>query len=88
MCGIAGYLGTDRIDRDRIDRCLHLMHHRGPDACGVYEHAGPDGTRVCLLHTRLSIIDLDDRANQPLSYGSRVLAYNGELYNYRSAAAR
>lgn len=83
MCGIAGYLGTARIDRDRIDRCLGLMHHRGPDASGVYEHVGPDGARVFLLHTRLSIIDLDDRANQPLSFGSQVLVYNGEVYNYR-----
>ena len=35
-----------------------------------------------LLHSRLSIIDLDERANQPFRIGSHVLVYNGELYNY------
>ncbi|MHC4429216.1 MAG: asparagine synthase (glutamine-hydrolyzing) [Planctomycetota bacterium] len=83
MCGIAGYLGSATLDRRRIDRCLGLMRHRGPDASGVYEHVAPDGTRVCLLHTRLSIIDLDERANQPLDFGSKVIAFTGELYNYR-----
>ncbi|MHC4774213.1 MAG: asparagine synthase (glutamine-hydrolyzing), partial [Planctomycetota bacterium] len=63
MCGIAGYVGTAVLDRRRVDHCLRLMHHRGPDASGVYEHATPDGRRVCLLHTRLGIIDLDDRSN-------------------------
>ncbi|MCH8164307.1 MAG: asparagine synthase (glutamine-hydrolyzing) [Planctomycetes bacterium] len=83
MCGIAGYLGKMNIDRDTIDRCLRLMHHRGPDASGFYQHVASNGRRVYLLHTRLSIIDLDERANQPMRYGSHVLIFNGELYNYR-----
>ncbi len=82
MCGIAGYIGTSVIDQDRIDLCLRLMHHRGPDASGTYEHVTPDDRRVYLLHTRLSIIDLDPRSNQPFRIGPSVLAYNGELYNY------
>ncbi|MHC4319379.1 MAG: asparagine synthase (glutamine-hydrolyzing) [Planctomycetota bacterium] len=82
MCGIAGYVGTAVLDRRRVDHCLRLMHHRGPDASGVYEHATPDGRRVCLLHTRLGIIDLDDRSNQPMRDGDHVLVFNGELYNY------
>jgi asparagine synthase (glutamine-hydrolysing) len=59
------------------------MRHRGPDASGVSEHETPDGRRVWLLHTRLGIIDLDDRSNQPMRDGSHVLVFNGELYNYR-----
>ena len=35
-----------------------------------------------MLHSRLSIIDLDARSNQPLNVGSRWIALNGELYNY------
>ena len=82
MCGIAGYIGAKTIDQQRIDRCLGLMHHRGPDASGFFGHRTPDGRHVYLLHTRLSIIDLDPRANQPFRIGPRVLVYNGEIYNY------
>jgi len=37
---------------------------------------------VYLLHTRLAIIDLDKRANQPFYYNNLVIVFNGELYNY------
>ncbi len=52
MCGIAGYLGTAVIDRRRLDRCLGLMHHRGPDASGVYEHVG-GAVGACICFTRV-----------------------------------
>jgi asparagine synthase (glutamine-hydrolysing) len=82
MCGIAGYHGTGEIPRERIDRCLSLMRRRGPDATGTYRHRTRAGRNVVLLHSRLSIIDLDPRANQPFRHGDKVLACNGELYNY------
>ena len=82
MCGIAGYLGPLTISKDRVRMCLGLMGRRGPDFCDAYRHSrGPD-RNVLLLHSRLSIIDLDLRAHQPYHHGSKVLAYNGELYNY------
>lgn len=40
-----------------------------------------------LLSTRLDVIDLTERANQPLRVGSRTIVYNGELYNYRELRA-
>ncbi len=82
MCGIAGYIGPHSIPSERIDACLRAMRRRGPDAAGVYDHRPAPGRRVYLLHSRLSIIDLDERANQPFRAGSNVLVYNGELYNY------
>lgn len=82
MCGIAGYIGWSKISSKRVEQCLELMNRRGPDARGVFEHSLSTGWNVCLLHTRLSIIDLDERANQPFRSGSRVLTYNGEIYNY------
>ena len=36
-----------------------------------------------MLFTRLSIIDLDHRANQPMGHGGIWLTLNGEIYNYR-----
>lgn len=82
MCGIAGYIGTERLPADRVERCLRLMRRRGPDAHGSYEHRGPTGRWVNLLNSRLAIIDLDPRANGPFRLGHRLLTYNGELYDY------
>ena len=41
--------------------------------------------RVGFAHTRLAIIDVDPRANQPMhdSDGTAVIVYNGEVYNFR-----
>jgi asparagine synthase (glutamine-hydrolysing) len=82
VCGIAGYIGSIEIEPERTKACLGRMGRRGPDASGVYRHSHGPGKHVCLLHSRLSIIDLDERANQPLIYGNSVLVCNGELYNY------
>lgn len=82
MCGIAGYLGTRPPSPQREEACLGLMARRGPDARGVFRAEGPGGRQVLLLHTRLGIIDLDPRSNQPFADGPLVLAFNGELYNY------
>ena len=82
MCGIAGYVGPMNVPQDRERRCLDLMKRRGPDFSNAYRHAHGPGRNVLLLHSRLSIIDLDVRSHQPYRHGSKVMAYNGELYNY------
>lgn len=82
MCGIAGYLGDQIIPGDRIQGCLAQMRRRGPDYAAYYKHEFAYDRRIYLLHSRLSIIDLDARSNQPFRIGSKVMIYNGELYNY------
>jgi len=82
MCGIAGHVGSAVIDRERVERTLGLMRHRGPDDQAHRHWQTPDGRHVHFLHSRLTIIDLDPRSNQPFGAGSRWLSYNGELYNY------
>ena len=44
----------------------------------------PDAAEVALIHRRLSIIDLDPRANQPMASadGRYVIVFNGEIYNF------
>jgi asparagine synthase (glutamine-hydrolysing) len=81
MCGIAGYHGRTPLRQERIDACLGLMGRRGPDHRAFREWSR-DGTHSWLLHSRLSIIDFDARSNQPLSFESLSIAFNGELYNY------
>jgi asparagine synthase (glutamine-hydrolysing) len=77
MCGIGGTVGA-APDPQLLERMAAKMIKRGPDAHGIWtdERAG-------LAATRLAIIDLDERSNQPLHVGARHLVFNGELYNYR-----
>jgi asparagine synthase (glutamine-hydrolysing) len=82
MCGIAGYVGVRPLGDDRVSECLRLMGRRGPDAAAAQAWVRSDGAHIQLLHSRLSIIDLGDRANQPFHAGSKWLVFNGELYNY------
>jgi len=81
MCGIAGYIGVRPLEYLRIQMTLEKMRNRGPDhqAYNLFQHCE---TYVALLHSRLSIIDLDARSHQPFSIGDYTLAFNGEIYNY------
>jgi asparagine synthase (glutamine-hydrolysing) len=82
MCGIAGCFGPERVDENRVETCLALMRRRGPDHAAFWRHETPAGEHVALLHSRLSIIDLDERANQPFHLARKTVVFNGELYNY------
>ena len=81
MCGIAGYQGRVPLPQARIDACLSLMNRRGPDhrEARSWRHGE---THTVLLHSRLSIIDLDPRANQPMGFEGSWIALNGEIYNF------
>lgn len=86
MCGIAGYFSPEsRFSREELIAMTDSLSHRGPDFGGYYED-GPCG----LGHRRLSIIDLSDRANQPMvSANNRyVIIYNGEVYNFQEIGAQ
>ena len=82
MCGIAGYFGLEPLAEIRIQACLALMGRRGPDARGTTRHQTPAGRHIHLLHSRLAILDIDARSNQPFTSGKGTLTYNGEIYNY------
>ncbi|MEM7097895.1 MAG: asparagine synthase (glutamine-hydrolyzing) [Pseudomonadota bacterium] len=81
MCGIVGVVahGTGHIRADEIRSMVGTVEHRGPDFSDVWV-----GDTVGFGHTRLSILDLREVANQPLITidGTGVLVYNGEIYNH------
>jgi len=81
MCGIAGFIGSMAVDQGRVDRCLERMRHRGPDAQGAQMYQAGEIT-VGLLHSRLSIIDLSEQANQPFCLDDCTIVFNGEIYNH------
>ncbi|WP_204106216.1 MULTISPECIES: asparagine synthase (glutamine-hydrolyzing) [Spirulina sp. CCY15215] len=88
MCGIAGYSGTREISPSQIQNCLELMKRRGPDSSNFRHWRNQSDRNIYFLHTRLSIIDLDERADQPFKVGSKWTIFNGELYNYLEVRSR
>ena len=83
MCGVVGYWSYSSADLAAavFAEFTHSLAHRGPDGFGI-EHF--PGARLWLGHRRLAIVDLSERARQPMSYaeGRYWLTYNGEVYNY------
>jgi len=81
MCGIAGELRLDGTtpNPETIERMKARLVRRGPDGEGSY-FDGP----VALGHRRLSIIDLSNRAAQPMVDEALGLAlvFNGTIYNH------
>jgi len=81
MCGIAGIVNFVNFEEKQslLTRMVTLLHHRGPDASGLYMR-GPVG----LAHARLSIIDLSRAGNQPIRNedGTVWIVFNGEIFNY------
>ena len=79
MCGFCGFTG-EVINREQLLRTMaDKITHRGPDSEGVYM----DDT-LAMAFRRLSIIDLEG-GHQPIENedGTKVLMFNGEIYNYR-----
>ncbi|ELR71261.1 Asparagine synthetase [Fulvivirga imtechensis AK7] len=79
MCGIAGFF-AEELGKGELIYFNESQRHRGPDASGTFCEG-----KVGLSHTRLSIIDLSDSANQPMTSACQryVIVYNGEIYNFR-----
>lgn len=83
MCGIIGILAKNKTGEssfDRIQLAMDAMQHRGPDHqdCKIYSN-------IALGHVRLSIIDVEERSNQPFvdPTGAYTLIFNGEIYNFK-----
>lgn len=85
MCGINGIFAyhpaSSAPGETELLATRDAMRARGPDGSGTWW----TGDRRCGLgHRRLSILDLSDRASQPMKSeeGRSVVVFNGEIYNY------
>jgi asparagine synthase (glutamine-hydrolysing) len=82
MCGISGYISkTNLIAENGIERTLEMMKRRGPDSKNFFKKSY-NSKQLALLHSRLNIIDLNVRANQPYYDDNFIIVFNGEIYNY------
>lgn len=85
MCGLAGFLRFKGVNSNAEQTCLAMaakLAHRGPDDAGTW--VSPEH-EIALGHRRLSIQDLSSSGHQPMesSSGRYIVAYNGEIYNFR-----
>ena len=81
MCGIAGIISNhDSKLEQNLNQMIKTLSHRGPDANGSYKD-----NSVFLGHSRLSIIDLLPRSNQPMLDVEEnfAIVFNGEIYNFQ-----
>lgn len=79
MCGIAGFINKNSFNKDKyINDIIQSINHRGPDEFGIFNE-----NDICLLNTRLSIIDINHGKQPFISRdGNIVVVQNGEIYNY------
>ena len=82
MCGILGISSASRKDKVNFMSAFSTITHRGrnnQDFLYLDEHNTYFG------HTRLSILDTSNQANQPMwdSSGQFLIIYNGEVYNFK-----
>ena len=75
MCGIAGIINK----KSDASSMIQKITHRGPD-----HHQTINLKNASLAFSRLSIIDLSERSNQPLydAQNQVYILFNGEIYNY------
>ncbi|MDC1050742.1 asparagine synthase (glutamine-hydrolyzing) [Candidatus Marinimicrobia bacterium] len=78
MCGI---YGSTKIYQDEIIKSkLQRIEFRGPDNSDF----GLVNKKVILGHNRLSIIDINERSNQPFRYHHLTITFNGQIYNFKT----
>ena len=83
MCGIGGIVSFNNsvIDQNISEKIKSSLNHRGPDHSSIKVI----DSNCTFVHSRLSIIDLNPRSNQPFSSedGRYNIVFNGEIYNYK-----
>jgi asparagine synthase (glutamine-hydrolysing) len=81
MCGIAGIFNFhSATEIEQVRKMTDAIAHRGPDGEGFWQS---EDKHLTFGHRRLSIIDLSEKAAQPMHYRQRyTLIFNGEIYNY------
>jgi len=90
MCGVNGIFAyhpaANVADEVELLATRDAMRARGPDGSGLWWSSD---RRCGLGHRRLSILDLSDRASQPMvsAGGKLVITFNGEIYNYSALRA-
>ena len=90
MCGFVGKISLNSIDNQNIIEANESLVCRGPDETinkqgSLREFNQKTSLNYSLVFNRLSIIDLSEKASQPMyskEFNTMIL-FNGEIYNHR-----
>lgn len=79
MCGIVGFIDSEKDKKSILEKMSLRIKHRGPDGYGTYIHDD-----IAMAQRRLSIIDIEG-GKQPMFSKDKnyVVIFNGEIYNYQ-----
>ena len=83
MCGFFGAVSKNNINKSLIEKSDEYLVCRGPDHHKQLENSSDSTNTISSFH-RLSILDLSEKAAQPMTsskYGSSIM-FNGEIYNF------
>ncbi|MAE22137.1 MAG: hypothetical protein CMK92_06870, partial [Pseudomonas sp.] len=100
MCGICIWISKKgHIDPNTLKEAISLQNHRGPNGINTifYDDKKMEflnfnqalneeiNLKAGFAHSRLSIIDLSSRSDQPMLSDDlqKIITYNGEIYNYK-----
>lgn len=81
MCGLVFSISKKKILKKQILKTIKVMENRGPDYQSFLEDKIKNNN-LLFLFSRLSIIDLKKRSNQPYIKKNCILIFNGEIYNF------
>ena len=81
MCGISGIYSKNNDLENILKKFNESLSKRGPDNSAIFIDSK---NSFGMGHTRLSILDLSNRGNQPMHdhTGDWVISFNGEIYNH------
>lgn len=85
MCGISGifyFNNKKQVKKKDLEKMNTVLNHRGPDGNGTWISKDK---KIGFGHTRLSILELNQTANQPFVDETKnfILTFNGEIYNFK-----
>ena len=83
MCGFIGCISENEVSFNQLNEANASIICRGPDSKKNLE--GSFGSfKFSLMFNRLSILDLSEIADQPMTDENKdyILMFNGEIYNH------
>jgi asparagine synthase (glutamine-hydrolysing) len=84
VCGFIGKISKSGIDNTQLEKANNNLICRGPDSTQRFSTL-ENNLNFSLIFNRLKIVDLSDKANQPMHLEDQTasIVFNGEIYNHK-----
>jgi asparagine synthase (glutamine-hydrolysing) len=84
VCGFIGKISKSEIDHTQLEKANNNLICRGPDSTQRFSTL-ENNLNFSLIFNRLKIVDLSDKANQPMHLEDQTasIVFNGEIYNHK-----